>query len=239
MTGAGPDTDAGRADAVRERMARPSRRKVRTKDFEFFKDHARATFGRIAADDPRNGFFDAVYSLCVTPGGAMGGVDRRLVEVFYGNRPIEAVQEFVSREGREPRLQERFLAEHGACLFYQRMDSGVVLVGLRPAGSEGFRRREEMILLEWVRAPDVLRRRAAPERHWRAFMSYMECTSLEGEPTFVDRARVWWLLFVRPTVVGGTYVTALCWLAGATVARYALTVGLSGFLLAIVQWLLA
>jgi len=234
----GRDGGAGPDDAAAERMERPSRRKVRRSDFDEFVRHACDTFGQIAARDPRNAFFDAVYRLCVTPGGAMGGTDRRLVEVFYGQRPIEAVREMVSREGRDPRLQERFLAEHGACLFYQRMDSGVVLVGLRPAGSEGFRRREQMILLEWIRGTHALTGPGTLERHWRAFVSYMEYTSLEGEPTLGDRTRVWWMLFVRPTVVKGEHVPALCWRAGATVAKFALTVGLSGFLLAIVQWLL-
>lgn len=233
LTGMGPD------DAAAERMARPSRRKVRRRDFDDFVEHARATFARIAAQDPRNAFFDAMYSLRVTPGGARGGLDRRLVEVFYGNRPIEAVTEFVTREGREPRLQERLLAEHGACLFYQHMDSGIVLAGLRPAGSEGFRRREEMIPLEWIRGTHALTGPGTLERHWRAFVSYMEYTSLEGEPTLGDRLRVWWMLFVRPTVVKGEHATALCWRAGAVAARFALTVGLSGFLLAIVQALTA
>ena len=212
---------------------------MRRADFETFHRSARDVFARIAAADPRNAFFDGVYRLRVTPGGAMGGLDRRLVEVFYGSRPFETVEEFVSREGREPRLQERFLAEHGACLFYQRMDSGIVFVGLRPAGTENYRRREEMIQLEWIRAPDVLRGRAALERHWRALVSYMEYTSLEGEPTSIDRLRVWWLLFVRPTVVDGKHSTARCWTVAATVVRFALTIGLSGFLLAIVQALTA
>ncbi|KQO68768.1 hypothetical protein ASF22_19625 [Methylobacterium sp. Leaf87] len=220
-------------------MARPSLRKMRRADFEAFHRSAREVFARIAAADPRNAFFDGVYRLRVTPGGAMCGHDQRSVEVFYGSRPIEAVEEFVAREGREPRLQERFLAEHGACLFYQRMDSGIVLVGLRPAGTENYRRREEIIQLEWIWAPDVLRGRAAPERHWRAFVSYMEYTSLEGEPTMIDRLRVWWLLFARPTVVDGKHCTARCWTVGATVVRFALTIGLSGFLLAIVQALMA
>lgn len=224
---------------IDDRMARPSRRKLRRADFEAFHRSACEVFARIAAADPRNAFFDGVYRLCVNPGGAMGNRDRRLIEVYYGSRPIEAVKEFVAREGREPRLQERFLAEHGACLFYQRMDSGIVLVGLRPAGTENYRRREEMIQLEWIWAPDVLRGRAAPERHWRAFVSYMEFTSLEGEPTIIDRLRVWWLLFARPTVVDGKHSTARCWTVGATVVRFALTIGLSGFMLAIVQALVA
>lgn len=223
--------------SIADRLARPSRRKERRWDFEFFHRHARATFGRIAADDPRNVFFDTVYRQCITPGGAMGGIDRKLVEIFYGSRPIDAVTEVVDRDGQASFLRERTVAEHGARLTYQRMDNGAVLVGLHPAGSEGFQRREQMIQLEWIRGSHALTGPGTLERHWRAFVSYMECTSLEGEPTPGDRLRVWWLLFVRPTIVDGKHTTALCWRVTAMVVKFALTIGLSGFLLAIITGL--
>ncbi len=95
-----------------------------------------------------------------------------------------------------------------------------------------------MIPLERVRAPDVPRRRAAPERHRRASMSSLGCTGPEGEPAVVDRARVRWPPSLRPAVVGGTSVTAPCRPAGVAAARHAPTVGPAGFLPAIVQrWL--
>lgn len=106
-----------------ERMARPSRRRARRVDFDFFHRHSRELFGRIASDDPRNAFFDTVYAFRVTPGGAMGGLDGRFVEVIYGSRPIDAVTERADSAACGPRLRRRMLAEHGARLTYERMVS--------------------------------------------------------------------------------------------------------------------
>ncbi|SFG58118.1 hypothetical protein [Methylobacterium gossipiicola] len=216
-------------------MARASRRLERRSDFEFFVREAPATFRRLADADPRNAFFDPVYRLCITPGGAMGGIDRRMLEVFYGSRPFEAVREFVPRQDRFPSVQERLLAENGARLVYQRVDNGTVMCTLEPARSEGFRRPEDAILLEWVRRSHVLTGESLPARHWRAFVSYMECTSLEGEPSLGDRVRVWWLLATRRLVVAGVERTPLYRRVLLEVAKFSATVGLSGFLLKVVE----
>lgn len=125
-------------------------------------------------------------------------------------------------------MKDRLLAESGARLVYQRVDNGPVACALEPAKSEGFSTSEDAILLERVGRSRVLRGAGLPDRHWWAFMSYMECTSLEGELSLGDRLRVWWLLATRTLVVDGVERTALYLRVLAQVATFSATVGLPG-----------
>ena len=43
--------------------------------------------------------------------------------------------------------------------------------------------------------------RGTLETHWRALRSYAEVTSLDGEPSLLDRLAVRWLRFTRPRIV--------------------------------------
>ena len=218
-------------------MIRPSRRRDRRTDFEFFFRNAKSDFEAIAACDARTAFLDGIYSLRVVPGGRHGGQDPDAVEVFFGNRPYDSVTEPVQERGGGISTRRRLLAEAGATLSYQRMASGVVLCTLHPAGADGFRRRESAIILEWVQNPRLFTGRGALERHWRCFMSYMEYTSLEGDPTWLDRLRVWWLFASRGLIVDGKH-EAPWGLSKLSVAGFfVFAVGLSGWLLTFGQWL--
>ncbi|CAA2145137.1 hypothetical protein MBLL_04259 [Methylobacterium bullatum] len=216
---------------------RASRILVRRRDFERFLAHAAPSFEEIAGRDARHPERAAVYGFALAPGGRDGGGDRRVVEVFYGTRHLEGRTEYVSRDGLPPRRHHRSVGEWGATLEYQRMDNGTVLCTLSPAGSENFRRHERTVFVEWIRATDRLRSKAMLERHWRLLASYMEVTSLEGEPTLTDRLRVGWVLFTRSRIVGKEYDAAPVRVWIWRLLTFAATVGLSGFLLALVQWI--
>lgn len=214
----------------------PHRRLSRRFDFDFFAKGASSAFKGIADKDPRHGPLVRTYAFYALPGGRDGGHDKRVVEIFYGQRPFESVQEVVRREHSLPALRHRLLTERGATLLYERGDNGVVLCTLYPACSENYRRREEAIVLAIIRGTHVLTGTPTLERHWRAFMSYMQYTSLEGEPTVLDRCRVWWLLGTRVLIVDTKSEVARVWTWLGRIAFYSVTVGLSGSLLAFVQW---
>ena len=90
-----------------------------------------------------------------------------------------------------------------------------------------------------IREPNFLIDRGSGllNEHWHKFMSYMQCTSLEGKPTIEDRLRVWWLLFTKPQTVDGKTTTPKIRIVTVRLLQFAATVGLSGFLVAIWQWL--
>lgn len=194
-------------------------------------------FQKIAEQDSRHKSLERFYAFYVLPGGRRGGHDKRVFEVFYGNSPFERVIELTQEDGTFPKISPKLLNAHGATLLYERGDDGVVLCTLYPAGTENYRRRENAIILDIIRGTHVLTGAPFLERHWRFFMSYMQYTSLDGEPTVDDRLRVWWLLSTRRLIIGDKAEVAKIWTVAARLLAFSATVGLSGFLLLIVQWL--
>jgi hypothetical protein len=193
-----------------------SRRLQRYKDFQKFSDESKDLFNGIAAVDSRNEFFGGEYSLCITPGGAYGGRDKRRVEIFYGLRPFDA-------------NDKTLLTERGARLDYYLNDAGAVVCSLIPARTESLSQKEDTILFDWVSEPSELMLLASS--HWNYFMSYMRVTSLDGDPTWLDQLRVSWLRLWHSMIVSGKQQKSLISVLGWEIFKYTATVGLSGFLL--------
>lgn len=165
----------------------------------------------------------------------MGGVDKRIVEVFFGNRAIDHVETFESQEGAFPRRQSQHLSERGACLRYERTDTGTVICTLFPAETKASRQKEDSILLEWVANPRSLHSKRKIGTHWRSLISYMQCTGIDGEPTTIDKLRIGYLRFTRRLIVDGRAETTHVVAALKSAFHYALTIGLSGFLLTLIN----
>jgi hypothetical protein len=221
----------------------------RFKTFDLFlglagNTRTRGWFHEIADKDDRHTYFESSYSFYVVPGGAMGGVDHRVLEVFYGQRPIDSIREFRALEmaGRSsgfPQLQTRLITEEGARLHYNRTDRGSVVCTLYPAKSELSRPTEDAIILGTFSDPRPLTGRPLLEKHWSFLISYFECTSVDGRPDIRDRARIWWLLFSRRTVVHSATTKPLMFSVLQEIIKWSLTVGFSGALLASVQMLMS
>jgi hypothetical protein len=206
----------------------------------FYKD-ANSKFNRLASADKRHRELEPLYSLCVTPGGRFGGLDERLVEIFYGNRPIDRVTVLseIERDGhRFPSPTSKLVKEHGATLQYRRVIDGKVICLLLPAGNDEMRPSESAICLSRPFDParlddsDYL-----TQGHWNCLMSYMQCTSIDGSPTLWDRIRIGRMRFCKPLLVGQETRGARIWTWLGRVLSFSMTVGLSGFLLAIILML--
>lgn len=202
----------------------------RYKDFQAFLDGSNDFFADLAKSDSGNDFFGGEYSLCIKPGGAAGGRDKRLLEVFYGKRPFDSIEEVItSTDGGLPRLQKRLLSENGVRLNYYLNDSGVVVCSLIPARTDSLSQREDAIILDSVSNPSQLRILA--KSHWNYFQSYMQVTSLDGAPTFADKIRVFWLRLCRLLIVSGKQERRRILVISESVLKFTASVGLSGFLL--------
>jgi hypothetical protein len=178
--------------------------------------------------DSRHVELEPYYSFFALHGGRDGGQDNSIVEVSYGNRAVPG-----GRRTEGGRF--KIIAEAGPTLLYQQNISGVVICSLYPARAEGYNRIEDGIILALLKDPIVLLRESVVTAHWRAFMSYFEVSSLDGEPTFVDRIRILWVMFVRPVVVKGVVKRRRYIEIGQSIVSWALTVGLAGAILEVLQ----
>lgn len=205
-------------------------RTARYKNFDqFFKD-SKKIFEEYAKNDQSNERLDNLFSLYICPGGRDGGQNKKVVDVFYGNRPFESVTELNDNLTTTTKLE----TAHGAILAYYRTDNGHVVCNLYPAKSENQRPSEEIILLDFVSDPSRLKEKS--KRHWKMFVSYMESTCLDGEPNFWHRVSTFYLRNFKQYVVQSVIQQRKVIALAGEIAKFALTVGLSGFIILLFTW---
>ncbi|RQZ27151.1 hypothetical protein DIE16_32045 [Burkholderia sp. Bp9090] len=74
------------------------------------------------------------------------------------------------------------------------------------------------------------------QRHFQYLIAYMQCTSLDGEPTLFDKLMVGWLRFVRPCGINERMQIPKIKSVSLGILKFGLSVGFSGFLLSLVVW---
>lgn len=206
-------------------------RTQRIEDFEAFQKSVEGIFKK--GQQQMTDYVQLVdyYGFSVCPKGRNGGVDSHLVEVFFGSRPYE--QEKVVSDSFK--VSTHFLAESGAELSLFRDDLGYVCIQLFPAKSKYGRQKEDCIILQSHLDPKKLLRHGFQKRLLLQLNSYMSVTCLEGKPTICDKMRVKIIRLNKHQVLSEEVqpVIALKWLGD--VLKFVLTVGLSGFLLTIIE----
>jgi hypothetical protein len=210
----------------------PGARQQRYVAFQEFLNSANARFKALGDLNPAAKRFDEIYSLCITPGGRHGGANQRQLEVFFGSRPYEAQEYLDSSAHRAIKV----LSEQGATLEFVRDDLGRVHVYLYPAASEGMKPQEDAIELDTVSDTAKLAQDATLAHYFRLLVAYMQCTCLEGLPTRRDRFTVAMLRFFCHRSIDGRLDGPRFSVALREIAKWGFTVGLSGTLLAVVQW---
>jgi hypothetical protein len=186
----------GMSDQYRRGEDRLRRRQA----FATFARFAESYFKEIASADEGHASLVPLYSFYIRPGGRWGGHDPNIVDVFYGARPV-AEQAVIDEETLH--LRKRLVPESGAQLTYQMLLGGRVACLLYPAKAVELEAAEQMIVLEVIREPWVLTGTGTLKRHWKYFRSYMEVTSVDGEPSFMDSLRVQWLRYTKTSIVDG------------------------------------
>lgn len=179
---------------------RIGRRQARRTDFAFFLRTAPDVFRKIAASDRSSRLFDRLNSLCITPGGRLGGTDPRSVDVFFGSRPFDAVDERQIVNGRV-HARRRLRVETGAMLAYYRQDDDTVACYLYSAftGEAGI--PPHSFLLEHIRVTHLLTGEWKLRQHWRYFMAVMEVTSIDGRPSIWQRLLFRWLGLMKVRLI--------------------------------------
>lgn len=204
------------------------------KEFDKFANSASRKFHALMANDNRAKFLKGKYSFYADKGGSSGAFDKRVVEVFFGIRAFDSVETFSLSPNGKPLLQNRQLTERGACLKYERVDDGSVICTLYPAQTKDYKPIEDCIYLKLFKTPEKLNKKQTIYSHWNLFISYMVCTSLDCHPTVCDRLRVACYRFIKRQIKDGKVMRAPVLNLTYRVLEFMLSVGLSGFLLAII-----
>lgn len=171
-----------------------------------------------------------LYSFYVRPGGRYGGSDKKIVEIFYGSFPFGVYIKNANNINPTRTLEKA----HGATLQYQRTDDGQVLCTLVPASSENFHYSEDFIILDIIRNPDELIKKS--KCHWVLFQAYMESTCLDGKPNYYQKILTTYLRTCKEYVVNNTLQKRKSTRLVYDITKYALTIGLSGFVILLITW---
>jgi len=203
-------------------------RQDRRNDFDEFFTTAVTTFTEFRDNDRHAEKFQNIYMLNICPGSRAGGTNNRIVEVFWGNRPFETIT-----QGRSWKA----LTEFGATLLYERDDNGFVIISIYPAYTDSRKQLESIITLEIWLDPIKLKDKSFLKKNWNDLMAYMECTSLDGNPTFFQRQRISYLRTFKNLVIDNKWIPTRFSVFTKEVLKYVLTVGLSGFIIYLVTLL--
>ncbi len=186
--------------AAPSKAASSAQRSQREDDYRLFRLNAAAVFKGVKGDPghermaARCGFHVSMTD----PEERAASAADSVVEVFYGPRTLPHLKETRSDAAR---AHWPAAVETGATLLYAQGADGVVTVFLYPAQTDRCLAAEDAILLGRYADVTPLTGRGTLEAHWRALRSYAETTSLDGEPTLLDRLAVRWLRFTRPRIV--------------------------------------
>lgn len=198
------------------------------KDFEKFYDNCNAIFTKLRDDDKRVDIFEKEYMLSICPGSRAGRNEKRIVEIFWGARPYE----FITTDN-----SWKSLTEKGAALLFYRNDTGDVTIYLYPAKTEYMQPIENSITLyKWIN-PKKLNNKNFRKSLWNDFIAYMEYTSLDGKPTYLQKLRVNYLRFFKHLVIDKHWMPTKFSKFSLDILKWILTVGLSGAILLAISYL--
>lgn len=194
----------------------------RIKSFDVFSQTANDKFESLKNKDKRAIKYDRIYSLNIHPKYQKGSSNNRFLQVNWGNRVYES---------KFDKNKATIFAEIGAAIVYSRNDDGFVHISINPASTENIRPIESSIFIHKRVDPINLKNDDFIIKNWNYFMSYMECTSLDGNPTMLDKTRVIYLRHFKHMVIGDTWQPIKFYEGLKEILKFTFTVGLSGFLI--------
>lgn len=201
-------------------------RKKREETFGEFSSTVTKVFKKFEKEDKVHKRFSDNCMLSICPGGRTGGLNKRMVEIFYGFRTLR-----VDKRAKGFDVETQRVDETGVTLQFQMNDHGYVAVMLYPATTTYTKPIETVIFVENYLDPQKLLDEVYLRKLWGYFTSYMEYTSVDGYPTRIERYRCYYLRHFKNLVVDGKYLPTKFSVYLKSLGNYILTVGLSGFII--------
>lgn len=197
-----------------------NKRSKKIEDFKDFFNDCENIFNKVKQNNIRTTFFKNAYNLIISPGSRAGGTEKRIVEICWGARLYEF--EPVSETKWESKT------ETGAYLLFYRHDKGDVTIFLYPAKTDFQEPIENNIVLHKLINPKKLKQNKFILSLWSDFIAYMECTSLDGEPTCCQRLRVFYLRTFKNLIINNKYNLTRFVKLFNYIVKWTFTIGCSG-----------
>ena len=199
----------------------------RLKRFEEFQETVKPIFEQFKIEDEKYKKFDDTNSLCICPKGRAGNIDKRLTEIFYGARPFDIEEKIGANFQRETKT----LTEYGTTLSFCLNDHGFVAIILYPSRTDNTKSIESAIFIKNYLHPKKLKSKYFLRRQWEFLNTYMERTSIDGNPTLKDKIICSYLRYCKNKVVDNKFQPKKVITHLTSSLRFMVTVGLSGFLI--------
>jgi hypothetical protein len=166
-------------------------------EFRLFQEDAKYLIEKTACGNPRFEDWRKYSNFYISNCGNPLNREMATVTAFFGKRPIGYM---MSGGG--------LLMEDGASLHYSFGFSGAVVISLYPAHSEFMRPREKMIHLHigQLTAHQIGKRVQSDVTN---LIAYAHVTSIDGNPTLREKARIWLLRKSKPTQTDDGFQDAL------------------------------
>lgn len=194
-------------------------------------------FSKQIQGDERAELMQGYYMLCVCSGSRWGGDKNDVFDLFWGNR----IYNVVERQGVS--TKKSFRTERGAFMKILLAPDGYMSVYIFGALIDN-RNDEHLVQEDRVPVyrivnhcdPSRLNDTSFLTRLWKSFMAFAEETQLDGSPSWTQRFRYWWIVTFKKSVdENGVLRESRFRRFAAWVAKWVLTVGLSGALLGMIQ----
>ena len=207
-------------------------RQEKYKDFQEFKKQSENDYKSIITGVKKYPDLNNLYGFYVAPGGRNGGIDDRLVDVFYGHRPI-GVKRYI---GSNLQIQDKTEIENGCQISFHHLINGKTFVTMYPCNSETFKFAEDFIILDFINNPKKLCKKRIQKKYCKFLNSYMAVTCSENLATPFDRLIVFYLRSFKQLCIKNTVQRSKFFKILKKVLTIVFTVGFSGFCLAFIPF---
>lgn len=207
-------------------------RKEKYKIFQEFKNNSKQLFQQISSKYKKDDKIKKIYGFSIAPGGRMGHLNDRQIDVFYGYRIIN-VQKYM---GANLQVETKSETEDGCQITFQHLNDGRTMIYLFPCHSETFKPAEEFIILKLEKNPSNLLKINNLKKFYKYMKSYMAVTCSENVATILDKIVVVYLKTFKEVCINGqVQITKICKLL-KKLGTIIFTVGFSGFCLAFIPF---
>lgn len=207
-------------------------RQEKYKGFQEFIKQSENDYKSIIAGLKKYPDLNNLYGFYVAPGGRNGGINDRLVDVFYGHRPI-GIKRYIDSNFQ---IQDKTEIENGCQISFHHLINGKTFVTLYPCNSDTYKFAEGFIVLDYLSNPRKLLKKRIQKKYCKFLNAYMAVTCSESLATLFDRLTVFYLRNFKQLFINNAVQRSKFFKIIKKALTIIFTVGFSGFCLAFIPF---